>query len=476
MIKSSPTDLSGRPAVIPILTGQRLRYRVLVLPAAALVMLVMVIMPPVPLPPVAVLFAGAVAGAMMIIHAPFVVLAAVVGWEGMQAMGAIPGVYGLSLGEVALPPLLLVSLWKRFLYEESPPFPSQTKIVLLFMASVLVSSLFMENMAFGIAMLKSLAGGFLLYFTTILVVRTKKDVFRLFLLFSLSVTLSAGLGLVTTMGMQDRFGGLGGVDPNAFGATVITALGFMMVWGFNAVRWSTRLMAIGSIPVLLLAVVSTFSRGTFVSLMAGIALLAWFHRRRIAPPHILFALIIAVALAGSVPSEYVSRITSLAQIGSSASDGSLRRRLRYHLVTPAMLAKRPFFGIGPGNFQHYYTDTSYRYTIRVFSGGRRLHDYYLEVLVECGLVGFVIFMVLLGSFFGTLVSVSRWERREGKHNGFPIATAMLVGAVPFFLASTFLPQMHSKLPWLFFALAACLSRTMHSDVPPQGSSLEVVGS
>jgi O-antigen ligase len=74
-----------------------------------------------------------------------------------------------------------------------------------------------------------------------------------------------------------------------------------------------------------------------------------------------------------------------------------------------VLAEHPLLGVGPGNYKVHYMDPDYRWMPGRGVVPRQLHNMYLEVATETGVVGFVLFA---GMLFLALRSLNR-VRKSG---------------------------------------------------------------
>jgi hypothetical protein len=135
-----------------------------------------------------------------------------------------------------------------------------------------------------------------------------------------------------------------------------------------------------SIAMLAACLVLTKSRSAYVAVAAGIVLLPWFdHELR----RHLFSRRFALAAA----------VTLLLVIGAAAALGkldvevlseagkSLGYRLEYWRATLAMIGRHPWLGVGPGNFQDYYTQFKLPQASEEI---RDPHNFLLEIWATAG--------------------------------------------------------------------------------------------
>lgn len=179
------------------------------------------------------------------------------------------------------------------------------------------------------------------------------------------------------------------LDPNYFAASLLLPLS-LTIAGFLSTRsWTKRMVFMGVIFAIALALLLSMSRGAMVAVV--VMTFVYFRRLRVKKGLLIFACavcVLAIAMVG-VPERFYSRWE-----GASASRGA--GRLDIWLVGWAAAKDHGFIGAGLANFPVVY-DT-YKAAAEVFRGeGRAPHNIYLEVTVELGLVGFLLFVLALRS-------------------------------------------------------------------------------
>ena len=150
------------------------------------------------------------------------------------------------------------------------------------------------------------------------------------------------------------------------------------------------------IPIMLIAVVSAFSRSGFLAFMLCTVLLLYNYRHHIKPRtmgfFLLSGLVGGILTATTVPTTFWERQFSLL----SWEDGSLNRRASYLTVGKEAFVNNPLIGSGPGTFLDVYgqSEISLAHSRREADRKRRAHNTYLEILVGTGLVGFSLYLAL----------------------------------------------------------------------------------
>lgn len=188
----------------------------------------------------------------------------------------------------------------------------------------------------------------------------------------------------------------GASDPNSLSAMILFTLPFTIHRAFYPGSPGERILMFLIIPIMLLTIVSTFSRSGFLTMIISFGLMMYHYRKYLRPR--VFGFILLFGFCGFVftiftaPEKFMERQLSLL----SWADTSLNRRYSYLVVGGDAIARNPLLGSGPGTFIDVYQNSE---TSRMFSRShadraRRAHNTYLEVLVGTGIIGFLLFMML----------------------------------------------------------------------------------
>ena len=215
-------------------------------------------------------------------------------------------------------------------------------------------------------------------------------------------------GLLAHSGFDQRAVG-SFYNPNYFGVfeaiAMITAVGWMLGARSRRLRWVLLATAI----VLGLAVALSLSRGAAIALAAGLACLGFSRSRARTGTVIAAGLLVAVVLLFPLFVQWRLSTTS----GSASGDAyallaqSDEGRLSGVLAGPQLFLSSPIFGIGWG----YYSAMSSQVAGPGFA--MAAHNWYVNVLAEQGIVGTVIWMLLLVALVIALKSRPAFPRSMG---------------------------------------------------------------
>jgi len=178
-------------------------------------------------------------------------------------------------------------------------------------------------------------------------------------------------------------------------------------------KWNTglkkRLLEI-AFGVLVFGVLTAYTRAAYVAL-AIVPIAYWIIRLRLVK---LAAIIATIGILGVlsflitenkflelVPTDQTVAHTELSDIVSSTSelkDVSTMERYYRWIAGAQMIAEKPVFGFGPGNFYHFYKHyTLNRFSTYVSDNPEKsgIHNYYLMTTLEQGIIGLIIFLLLI---------------------------------------------------------------------------------
>ena len=263
-----------------------------------------------------------------------------------------------------------------------------------------------------------------------------------------------GAAMIVSLGSLQIIQGPGGMlsDNNDFALALCMGIPLLLNLGLAERRTLLRRVMIGTVPLMVLTIVATHSRGAFLSLIATVFVLVWRSRNRVAG----FSVVVLVGLAGvlAAPKSYVERIST---IKTYQADGSARGRLEAWKVAGNMIVHRPLLGVGYEKFQQNYR----KYDPQQGSGlGVRVtHNSYLQIWAECGTPAFLLYLMLI-----LLSLLDLWKvRREAErryHSSWILSYATMFEAslVAFVVGSMFLNRAHFDLFYHFVAIVVVFGR------------------
>jgi probable O-glycosylation ligase (exosortase A-associated) len=234
-------------------------------------------------------------------------------------------------------------------------------------------------------------------------------------------------------------------DNNDFGLALVMVLPILFHLGARDRSRAVRAASFVLGAVCTAAVFFTHSRGGFFAL--GVTTVAWmltFRRKAFALVAGPALLVLTVAM---VPRELVSRVSGLVR---GKPDVSAELRVVAWRKAFAMAAGKPVFGVGPGSFERRWSQVPPAHG----GGPITVHDTYLQVLAESGLVGLLAFVSLLVIALLEAGRAGRDGREPWRREAGQTLTLSLVG---FAAGAVFLSRGHFDLPYQVMGAVAALT-------------------
>lgn len=269
-----------------------------------------------------------------------------------------------------------------------------------------------------------------------------------------------GLAGVLSGGSLRVLQGPGGMleDNNDFSLALCMALPLLIAIGASERRPIFRRWMKAIVPLTGLAVILTYSRGGFLTLMGVIGVQIWRSRYRgraiLAAP---FLLVLGYVLA---PAEWKERISTITEY---EEDGSAQGRLVAWATGTRMALANPWFGVGYEQFQDNY---------QKFAGPgeatRVAHNSYIQVWAECGTVTLVLYLLLILLSFLDIWRIRR-RAKQRYYTSWIIDYANMFESslVAFMIGSTFLNRAHFDLFYHYVALIVCFTRIAREEMARQ---------
>ncbi len=177
-------------------------------------------------------------------------------------------------------------------------------------------------------------------------------------------------------------------NPNVFGEYLLLVIPFSIALFIESRGWLKKTFWLANFGILMLALILTFSRGCWLGIIFSLFLLAILIDKRLIWLGVLGLLLAPFIL----PESIITRFTS---IGNMA-DSSTSYRVYIWIGTLAMLKDYFLSGVGLGtaNFNLVYPLYAYNDIVAPHS-----HSLYLQLLVEYGIAGFIVFIGIIYNFY-----------------------------------------------------------------------------
>ena len=373
---------------------------------------------------------------------------------------------GVITSEVALK-LAGALLFAAFVVRCRPPFAGVergtrsvvTGAGLLFVCVAGASAAWADNSTAAREQAFRLLQAYLLFVLVVAICTTYRRLRTLLRAYVAGAMVSIAVGLTGTRLLHvnpyagtGRF--VGGIaDPNELAAFLLPAGALAVALAITARTGTARVAAAGSVAAITAAFIATESRGGLVGLAVA-ALTALLVARE---SRLRIALCIGVVLLSvSGFYAYIAGAGARDRIESTLHGDSSGRtdlwRLAVHLAED-----HPIAGIGSGNF----VIADQAYTARdidlpridlVSYTPQIAHNTYLEVFAELGVVGLLVFVVVLVGTFANAFGVLRALERAGPRDQVVVMRALIAGCAGAFTAFLFLSGEYEKHLWLLLGM------------------------
>lgn len=249
---------------------------------------------------------------------------------------------------------------------------------------------------------------------------------------------------VTRGGSLRRFSAAD-ADPNDLAMTIALALPMAWYLGTTHRHAIMRLVGKAYLPLGLLTLGLTGSRGGMVAGLVGLMIVP-LTMTKLSPGRIA-AGIVALGLSGVLVVAYIPEktVARLATTGSEVEDLSLGGRFKLWRAGAIAFAEKPIMGFGTSAFK---TAVKPQLGVRA----QVAHNSFLSLLVENGLIGFVLYMGMLAAVLSAVLRLQLLDRR--------FALVLLAT-----VCVTMLPLTWEDTKAVWFVLAALVGLSSAKDAP-----------
>ena len=336
--------------------------------------------------------------------------------------------------------------------------PQFTFILVLFLGWALLSASWAEDPGRAVDTTSRYFQNMILFLIVYTAVRERKHAIWLAWAWLLGATIATVPAMLNPPTYEDdltvRISGTIG-DPNELAALLVAGMAFAGILAVTTKEAALRVAAGSAVVLFLAGIIYTVSRGgllaLFVALIAA-CLLAGRWRGRTLVVTALGLMTMVIYFASFAGLDARDRVTTV-EGGSGRTD--------IWKVGWRMFEDEPIHGIGSGNF----VVSSIHYLLRpgvlerdefIVDTPKVAHNTYLHILAELGLVGFFLFMTIIGFAVNCALQAARWFRRAGDHHMELFARGAIVALVGILAADFFISEQFGKQLWLLLGLGPAL--------------------
>jgi O-antigen ligase len=305
------------------------------------------------------------------------------------------------------------------------------------------------------------------FLLTVTTIHTPRDVAIIGVAFIIGAVISVAFGIATgalsatesttsASALQGRFTG-GGGDPNK------QAAGFLIAMFLCAGFWSLARGRIARLGLLLAFIViaigffATQSRGGLIALavaaLAGFALLPRQRKRLLG---LTAAAGVGLAITAAANPAAIERMTSFGGGGGGSSGRTDLWKVAWTIFT-----RHPWNGIGLANFEtvepHYALKSGTLTRVDLVAEVPHLvHNVYLQLLAETGIIGFSLFVLVMIACLRTSWLAAKRFDASGRPGYGDLARAVLMAAIAMLAAQFFISDGNDWRLWILIGLGPVL--------------------
>jgi O-antigen ligase len=242
--------------------------------------------------------------------------------------------------------------------------------------------------------------------------------------------------------------------PNDFGLFMLSAT--FLSLSYLIANKRSKLYVLATV-VSVAGVIISFSRTSYVALVAGLVVGLWMHGGQVIKKALIPGAVVIVLLGGVTLRAVMSRVHKIEAEGGDA-------RFTYFRQSLPLIEDNPFFGVGPGRYggeiaQRTRSPVHEQYGVTFNDTWRTLDSFWLHIVAESGIVGG---LLLLGIFFSVSArSKKRLSAVTDPHLRALLAAApMIVTALVAADASTMALEAntHAGLLWTMLGVGLSAAR------------------
>jgi O-antigen ligase len=395
----------------------------------------------------------------------------------------LPGALGVGstlakpLGVVILISWLLTIVADR---ERAVPFlpreaPVLTYILLALVVWSLASLIWASDRSLTLDNASRLVQLVGLIFVTYSAVRRPRDLLILVWAFLVGAVVTCGYALANGTLRYGRLTG-GIFNPNTVAAEIVVAIVMAIFLLVATRRLSLRLILLAFVSLFAVVFVQTQSRSGILALGAAFAfalIAAGPLRGRITAVILIAAAIGLAYYVYAAPPQLRERVTSIV---TGTSQASPLREDTWQIALQ-MTRAHPVRGVGLGNFpalesQYFATNLNIVQVGSLRHFQLVVHNTYLEILAELGIIGLILFVAVLAMTVGRAVAMLAQPGPEGSTR--LLARSITAATVGVMTSQIFNSGEYSKQLWVLLGMAAAaaalLSKARLEHAPARGTA------
>jgi len=198
-------------------------------------------------------------------------------------------------------------------------------------------------------------------------------------------------------------------------------------------------------------VILTYSRGGLIALSITLFLAILQDKQKIKP--ILFFLIVGLLISNKISEHYINRMKTITYM---EQDVSTMGRIATNYAALNMIKAHPLFGVGAGNFNNTFISYTPENLKQYVREGKSIHNFFLQVASETGLIGLLIFSLLIIKPFFEVIKLRKLFLKHEKMKSLAyIATSLGLALFGYCISGQFFPGAYYSYLYIFLPLIVC---------------------
>ena len=246
-----------------------------------------------------------------------------------------------------------------------------------------------------------------------------------------------------------------GLNRNEFAATLVAMTPLAYIFFKKEKHILTKAFSGLCFLSFIGGVILTRSRGGALALGVTLFILILQDTKRVRS--VLLILVLGLIMGSRISERYIDRIKSIVHY---RKDASAMARVAANYAAINMLKTHPILGIGAGNFGNLVVDYTPESLKLHSKPGRNIHNVFLQVASETGLIGLTIFIALIMKSFIDVIRLRKYKLEPISY----MATGLGTSLFGYCLASQFIPGAYYKYQYVFLPLIAAISQIARTRV------------
>jgi O-antigen ligase len=379
--------------------------------------------------------------------------------------------FGGVLSVSKLAGTLLAVAWMAFVFTQRDPesdflevHPAMSLVLGLLLGWVLLSSLWAESASTVLGQFGRLLPNVILVLIVFSAVRSRRQAMIVIGGFLAGAVAAGVYGLVFSTATGDIYGGRltgSNLDPNQLASVLVAGIALSAGLALSIKRQPLlRLGVVAAGGFCFIAAIQTGSRGgilALASMLVAAILFGGRWRPQVAIASVLIAGVSFFYIATIAPAEIRNRIQTATQGEERQTEG----RSTLWEIGQRIIKAHPVNGVGAGNFQtssvHYLLQPGAVYrSDAIIENQQVVHNTYLEIGAELGIVGLVLFGSMMVFSVGSSLRAARNFSRRRDFRSEALARSVAVAMVAVLVADIFISQTYNKQLWLMLGLGPAI--------------------